>query len=227
VRLRFAGFGVLFFAGLLGLATFLTGGTMPTGTAVAAAVYLLAVGLAWRGLAGYPHRALGLCNVVTLCRLMLVCGLIAALVSPGAGSWTILVLATITLSLDGVDGWLARRGGHVSDFGARFDMEVDGVLALVLALLAYAGGHAGIIVVLLGLPLYLFRAAQYAMPWLTGDLPERFSRKLVCVVQIAVLILVLVPVVDRWLADVVAALTVAALVWSFALDIRLLWRART
>jgi phosphatidylglycerophosphate synthase len=125
-----------------------------------------------------------------------------------------------------VDGWLARRGGHVSDFGARFDMEVDGVLALVLALLAYAGGHAGALIVLLGVPLYLFRVAQIALPWLRGDLPPRFSRKLVCVVQIAVLIAVLVPPVSRPVADLLAAVAAAGLLWSFLVDIRWLWRAR-
>jgi phosphatidylglycerophosphate synthase len=39
------------------------------------------------------------------------------------------------LALDGLDGWLARRFGLASAYGARFDMEVDGFLILVLALL--------------------------------------------------------------------------------------------
>ena len=40
-------------------------------------------------------------------------------------------------ALDGVDGWLARRSGIASAFGARFDMEIDALLILVLAVLAW------------------------------------------------------------------------------------------
>ena len=226
VRLRFAACGAVFFAALVALGTGLTGGVASAGTLAAVLVYLVAMVLCLQALEGYPHRALGLCNVVTLFRLVLVCGLIAVLVTPAAGPWTIFGIAATTLALDGVDGWLARRGGHVSDFGARFDMEVDGVLALVLALLAYAGGHAGGFIVLLGLPIYLFRGAQIMLPWLKGDLPARFSRKLVCVVQIAVLIGVLLPVVGRPLGDLLAGGAALALVWSFAVDIRHLRGAR-
>ena len=43
-------------------------------------------------------------------------------------------LAGFALALDGVDGHLARRFDQVSDFGARFDMEVDAALILVLCI---------------------------------------------------------------------------------------------
>ena len=44
-----------------------------------------------------------------------------------------MALATVALVLDGVDGRVARRTGTVSAFGARFDMEVDAFLILVLS----------------------------------------------------------------------------------------------
>ena len=46
----------------------------------------------------------------------------------------ILALAGLVLLLDGVDGWLARRGGWCSRFGARFDMETDALLVLLILL---------------------------------------------------------------------------------------------
>lgn len=197
------------------------------GAALAVVVFVSGVALALRGLRFYPHGSIGLCNLVTLFRFMLVTVVIAALLAPDVTDWPVFVVAVTALALDGVDGWLARRSGHVSDFGASFDMEVDGVLALTLALLAYTGGQAGLSVLLLGLPMYLFRAAQLFMPWLGADLAPRFSRKVVCVVQIAVIIVIALPVTGRPLTDVLALLTLLALVWSFGLDIRALWQRRS
>ena len=45
-------------------------------------------------------------------------------------------------ALDGVDGWLARRRGMSSAFGARFDMEIDALLVQVLAILVWRYGKA-------------------------------------------------------------------------------------
>ena len=39
--------------------------------------------------------------------------------------------AAAVVALDGVDGWIARRIGRTTVFGARFDMEVDAALMLV------------------------------------------------------------------------------------------------
>ena len=47
----------------------------------------------------------------------------------------------MALLLDAVDGGVARRTGTVSGFGARFDMEVDAFLILVLS--GYVAGRLG------------------------------------------------------------------------------------
>lgn len=174
---------------------------------------------------GYPHDRLGLCNLVTLGRLALTAALLAPLAG-GAAPWVVPVIAVVALSLDGVDGWLARREGLSSDFGARFDMEVDSALALILALNALAAGTVGWIVLLLGLPRYIFAAAGLVVPWLDGPLPERFSRKAVCVAQIATLIVVQLPPVRPEMANPVVAAVALALVWSFGKDILWLRRSR-
>jgi len=223
---QFIGAAVAFVPLLLWGVFMMSGSVSGAGAWGAVLFYGAGVTLSLRGLRSYPHEAIGLCNLVTLFRLMLVSALISALVTPDVEPWLVFAVASVALTLDGIDGWLARRFGHVSDFGATFDMEVDAVLALTLALLAYSGGQAGGVVILLGLPLYLFRLAQIPLPWLGGKLPERFSRKAICVMQIAVLIAILVPVTDRPLTDSAAGIVALALVWSFALDIRFLWHAR-
>ena len=90
----------------------------------------------------------------------------------GAAPWAVFAVAALALALDGIDGWLARREGLTSGFGARFDMEVDSALALILALNAWAAGTAGAIVLLIGLPRYAFAAAALAFPWLDRPRPS-------------------------------------------------------
>jgi phosphatidylglycerophosphate synthase len=174
----------------------------------------------------YPHGILGLCNIVTLVRLVIVAALVAPLAVGGGQSWVVFALASLALALDGVDGWLARRGGLVSGFGARFDVEVDSLFALVLALLALGSGKVGAFVLLLGLMRYVFVLAAALFPWLGQPLPERFSRKAVCVLQLSTLIVIQLPVVSGGVATALAVFASGVLIWSFALDIRYLWRAR-
>ncbi|WP_224825643.1 CDP-alcohol phosphatidyltransferase family protein [Cognatishimia sp. MH4019] len=175
----------------------------------------------------YHHDRLGLCNYVTLARLMLVCALSAHLLTGGGPSWAFFGLAVIALSLDGVDGWLARKQGLTSEFGARFDVEVDSLLALTLAINAALTPEIGAAALLLGIPRYAFIAASYALPWMQRDLPERFSRKVVCVLQLAALIAMQAPLLPATIAIALVPLVAVALVWSFALDIVWLRRSRS
>ena len=92
----------------------------------------------------------------------------ARLTALGAGRGK---LALPAVALDGVDGWLARRSGLSSDFGARYDMETDALLILVLAVLAWRQEKAGAWIVLAGAMRYLFVAAGYIWTWMTAPLP--------------------------------------------------------
>jgi phosphatidylglycerophosphate synthase len=177
----------------------------------------------WRS---YVHSALGLCNLVTLLRLVLVGVLFAALVSGLPPRCAIFGLALVALSLDGVDGYLARRQNLTSTFGARFDMETDAVFALVLALLALNQGTAGALVLVLALPSYLFFLAKFVFPWLDNTLPDLFSRKAVCVAQLGVLIGLQLPFLKAHQLDMFIVAVAAALVWSFGRDIAWLWKRR-
>ncbi|WP_254656291.1 CDP-alcohol phosphatidyltransferase family protein [Jannaschia sp. CCS1] len=226
VAVQFVGAGCVGAAAVATLAWALVGNALAIGIAViffAAVMAIALVGL----VASFPHRVIGLCNLATIARLALVSVLIAALVAPAASAWAVFGLAVLAFALDGLDGYLARREGRASAFGARFDMEVDSLLALTLALLTWQSGAVGAYVLILGLPRYAFWVAQVPFPWLGHDLPERFSRKVACVVQIAALILALFPPAPSILVGSIAGLAAIALVWSFSLDARTLWRAQT
>lgn len=174
----------------------------------------------------YPHRRIGGCNVVTLLRAGLVCALLMPLMADRPAGWAVAVVAGIGLAMDGLDGFLARRSGLVSAFGARFDMEVDAALALVLALHVIAGTAVGAEVLVLGLIRYVFVLASWVLPWLQGALPVRRWRKAICVIQIAALIVLQTPLLSPGQGIVLARIAALLLVGSFAVDIRWLWRHR-
>jgi phosphatidylglycerophosphate synthase len=174
----------------------------------------------------HPHARYGAANAVTTIRAGLV-ALAGGLVGVGAGAsglWLAVALASVEAVLDGVDGWLARRTGLRSEFGARFDMETDALLILVLAILVWQHEKAGAWVLGCGLMRYGFVAAGWVLPWLARPLRSTLRGKTVAVAQIVGLIVAVAPIVPPPYSAIVAALTFAALVWSFAVDIA--WLAK-
>lgn len=224
-------------AALVGLLALLgtAGGLGMDYAAKAWLVYGVGCWLVWRGRNAHPHPRFGPANRVTLLRLGSV-ALLAALVgeplpraplsSVPVASWSLVVVATATALLDAVDGALARRTGLASDFGARFDMETDAALTLVLCALVLQAGQAGAWVLAAGLMRYAFVAAARPWPWLAGALPPSKRRQTVCVVQITALIICLGPIVPPWFSAPLAALSLALLTLSFAIDVRTLARQR-
>jgi phosphatidylglycerophosphate synthase len=174
----------------------------------------------------HPFPRFGPANWVTAVRaglVALLAGLIVEPAPPPVMGWATAV-AALAASLDGVDGWLARRTRMESAFGARFDLETDALLTLVLALLAWRHDKAGAWVVLSGLLRYLFVGAGWLWRWVAQPLPSSLRRKTVCVIQIVGLILVIAPPVSPPLSGILAAVALAALIWSFAVDLAWLWR---
>lgn len=174
-----------------------------------------------------PWPGLGAANRITAGRGTLVVSLAALVLHAqdlsSTGHWWILGMATAALSLDGVDGLVARRTGTATAFGARFDMELDSFLMLVLAALVWRSGRLDAWILLLGAPRYLFVAAGPLLPWLRAPLPQRLRRKAGCVAQGVALVVCLAPIVPAGLAAAGAAVTLALLVGSFAADIRWLF----
>ncbi|RJF87604.1 CDP-alcohol phosphatidyltransferase family protein [Oleomonas cavernae] len=179
-----------------------------------------AIGIAvFDGLRFLGGQRFGLANAVTLVRGAMVAVLAGFVVADApALAWVAVALASIALALDGVDGWIARRQGMATAFGARFDMEIDALLIVVLAVLAALSGKAGPWILLAGLLRYLFVLAGLAVPALNAPLPPSFRRKLVCVVQILALIVILPPLLAPPVTSAIAAGALALLVYSFTVD---------
>jgi phosphatidylglycerophosphate synthase len=140
--------------------------------------------------------------------------------------WYWVVGALGALALDGVDGRLARRLGQASMFGARFDMETDAATLLGLSLLVWLCDQAGPWVLAIGLMRYIFVAGSWVFPALAAPLPPRKRRQAICVVQVAVSILAMVPGVPPEVASPLCLGALAMLVYSFAVDVAWLAASR-
>ena len=151
----------------------------------------------------------------------MVAGLAVAIAQPHADSiaWAVVAASVLITVLDSVDGWVARRTGTATAFGARFDMEVDSALILVLSILAWNYGKAGAWVILSGLLRYLFVVAGWRWTSLERPLFPSRRRQTICVVQVVGLIVTVSPIVVPPLSTAIAAIALAALCVSFAIDV--------
>lgn len=212
---------------LVALLAVLTGvaGLKPPGWLAAVAFAVAGWAVLAEALPRYGVRRFGPADIVTLTRSVLVGGVVALIADtshPRGSVWPLVVIASVALAMDAVDGKVARRTGTASEFGARFDMEVDAFLILVLS--AFAATQLGWWVLAIGAMRYLFVAAARLWPWLRAPLPVRMSSKAVAAAQGIVLTLALV--LPHTVAVVLVAVALAALTWSFAHDIRWLHRHR-
>ena len=186
-----------------------------------------------QGLHNVGLRALGPADWVTLTRATLV-GCAAALIAasfrhnaslaPDITARVLVTIATVALVLDGVDGYVARRTGTSSVLGARFDMEVDAFLILVLSV--YVARSMGVWVLAIGAMRYAFVVATWALAWMRGSLPPRFWRKVVAATQGVVLVVVAAGVLPEPLEVAAVIVALVLLVESFGRDVAWL-RSRT
>lgn len=203
-----------------------TAGLGPAGCLTAAAYAVVTWGALTAVLWRSPAESLGPANRVTLTRAVLVSA-VAALVTDTllgrahlAHVALLVVLSTVALVLDAVDGLVARRTGTVSPLGARFDMEIDASLILVLSVRVAADLGAWVLAV--GAMRYAFVVAGRFAPWLRGPLPPRHSRKTVAALQGIVLVVAVSGILARRPETVLVCWALALLVWSFGRDIVLL-----
>ncbi|MDL5156596.1 CDP-alcohol phosphatidyltransferase family protein [Actinomycetospora termitidis] len=177
-------------------------------------------------LARSGERSLGPAGSVTLLRLVLIAGVAGLVVQHLAGrpvrDVVLVGLTVAALALDAVDGWVARRTGTCTERGARFDMESDAFLLLLLAV--YVASDLGPWVLLVGGMRYLFVAAGWVWPWLTAPLPARYSAKVVAALQGVALVVASAHVLPGWAAAALVGAALVALVWSFGVSVQ--WLAR-
>jgi phosphatidylglycerophosphate synthase len=174
----------------------------------------------------WGHRRLGRANGVTLARLVGTSWLAALGVSwlsvPAVRPAVALAVAVACccLALDGVDGKLARSDGEASDFGARFDFEVDAAMIMILCVAVAAQGGVGWWVLAIGLLRYGYWLTSLRLPVLTTPIAPSKARKAVAVAQGVALVLCLAFTANgfgpAWLPSAFAAIALAGLVWSFA-----------
>ncbi|MEU0601128.1 CDP-alcohol phosphatidyltransferase family protein [Streptomyces sp. NPDC006393] len=170
-------------------------------------------------------RSFGAANRVTLGRATLVGGVTALVADSFESSPPVSLLVGLTavaLILDGVDGKVARRTGTTTALGARFDMEVDAFLILVLSV--YVSMDLGPWVLLIGSMRYAFVAAARALPWLNAPLPPSTARKTVAALQGILLLLAGAGLLPHRANVGVVLVALALLVWSFGRDVVWLWR---
>lgn len=209
--------------GLLAATLGITGTAWATGVAYG---FGLCTGLLW-GMQRAGRDALGPADRVTLTRATLV-GCVTALVAASyvAGSHApvavLVTIATAALILDAVDGYVARRTGSANPLGARFDMEVDAFLILVLSV--HVARTLGVWVLAIGLMRYAYVVAGWVMPWLRRPTPPRYWAKVVAAVQGIVLTAVASGLFPGWLCVAAVAGALALLVESFGRDV--VWQFR-
>jgi phosphatidylglycerophosphate synthase len=158
-------------------------------------------------------------NWITFVRAVL--AVTVAVIGPTGPGLTLIVIA---LALDWVDGQVARRTGTCSAYGARFDMETDAFLILVLS--AYAAADLGWWVLLIGAARYLLWLAERVLPWLRRPVPPRYWRKVVAAIQGIVLAVAVSGVLPAaWSAGLLVG-ALALLAESFGRDVWWLWQSR-
>ncbi|MEO6534001.1 MAG: CDP-alcohol phosphatidyltransferase family protein [Pseudolysinimonas sp.] len=190
------------------------------GWAAGLAYLVVSSALVSRGLARRGAQRFGAANAVTATRSTLIGVVMAVVVTSFSQPIAPLFLVGLvipTLALDAVDGWVARRTGSASPLGARFDMEADAFLLLVLC--AYDVRIVGGWILAIGLMRYAYVAVGWLVPWMRAPVPFRYWRKVVTAVCGIALTLVATGLLPSPLDVLVGVAALGLLIESFGRDI--------
>jgi phosphatidylglycerophosphate synthase len=184
-----------------------------------------AIGLIAKLALAYRTVTLRPADRVTLVRATIVGGVAAltadSFVRPVSVA-IVVTLAVIALALDAVDGWVARHTRTASPFGARFDMEVDAFLILVLSV--DVARSVGSWVLAIGVARYVFGGAGWLLRWLREPMPSSYWGKTVAAIQGIVLTTAAAGVLPTPAIETMLAIALALLAESFAHQVW--WLAR-
>lgn len=183
---------------------------------------LLVVGMAMLGLLVVvewarwtPDGSFGVANGVTAFRI----GLLALLPLATSDPALLIGLSLLILSLDGIDGWLARRRALSSEFGAFLDKDTDALFLLLLCGLAALRGNLPTWIVGAGLLRYGFVVVLFLLPTAQNTEPRSSIARYVYGCMVGTLLLSFLPYPTIYRPLVVVA--TVALLFSFG---RSLWR---
>lgn len=192
--------------------------------------WIIAVLLILRGLPDHRHSKFGTANAVTSFRAagaIILTGILPmsrTISETNTTLWIVSLCIAGLICLDGVDGFFARREKLSSNFGARFDMETDAFLALIITLLIWESERAGIWVLGLGLMRYVFVFWSWFSQPLKATLFPSMRRKVVCVIQLVALCLMISPLLHGNAILLVGVSALGCLSASFLIDIVWLYR---
>ncbi len=161
---------------------------------------------------------------VTLVRATLAVIVAALVVDSSAPVALLVTLSAVALSLDLIDGWVARRTATMTAFGARFDGEVDAFL--ILALSVYVAPLYGAWVLAIGAARYVFLLGEWLLPWMRAPLPRRRWRLIVAAMQGIVLTVAAADVLPRSLMQALLGAALFLLAASMSECVWWLWRRR-
>jgi phosphatidylglycerophosphate synthase len=178
-------------------------------------------------------RDLRIADLVTLARGLGVCFIAGFTLQALAGGLArngvlvMIIMGTLCLTLDGVDGRVARARGEATAFGARFDVETDAAMLIVLSIAVAALGIAGWWVLVIGALRYGYVVASLIVPALRTPLPYRYSGKVIAVVQAIALLAALAFGLTHgahWVPTMFLLAAFASLCWSFGRSV--IWQVR-
>lgn len=208
-------------AGGLRIALDLPAGIMP----LALAGYFVLAGLLWYYRGQTPLTPADRITIGRAVLVMLLFGLLWAAEAFVGASHLPFALALVAVALDGVDGFVARRFDCQTAAGARFDMELDAFLLLILCGWVIQLDRVGAWVLLIGLWRYGFVLAGKIHPPLRRPLPPSQRRRVICLIQGLGLVALLAPGFPEAAAAPLAAILLALVSVSFVIDIAASLRA--
>lgn len=158
-------------------------------------------------------RAFGAGNMVTSLRALALLALASAFDAACAAGAAACGFGIFVL--DGCDGWLARRAGKTTAFGARYDSETDASLMLLLSAGVFQLGRAGIWVSIAGLlrPVYVLVVFASRRP--AAEAPRtRLGRYVFAISVVCLMLSFWPPQLERFSALLAASATLL-LCYSF------------
>jgi CDP-diacylglycerol--glycerol-3-phosphate 3-phosphatidyltransferase len=166
---------------------------------------------------------LGGANAVTLLRGALFAWVAGFVVVPPTGTlmWVPAALYGAGVSLDAVDGALARATGRVTPLGETLDVEVDSLGFVVAPLVGVLAGHLPAPYLAVSVAHYAFlggRRLRELRGLPTFDLPDRPERRVLAAVQMAFIAAALAPATPPLFGTVGAVLSGGPVLLGFARD---------
>lgn len=140
----------------------------------------------------------------------------------GQTSWLAVVLMSLILASDGLDGWVARRWHYSSEHGAVLDMEVDHMITSLLVAISVLliGISSWFLLLNLWRPLYLLlTSSTRAQKRFHSSKASILRAKVICVVSLILLIVNISPLFSLAQKNIFSLINFTLISYSFTVDL--------